>query len=393
MAEKARMPLWPPPGLANHLRNRVDELRQAKKNGVKVIGFFPGNYVPEEIIYASGAVPICLAWGGSPHSADAALSVIPRYICPFARAQIGEKLLKENPYYNMVDMLVAPMTCVHLKKAADMWEYYFPNTEIFKLGVPHEYYSDSALEYYTNRLKALKDRLENFTGNVITNAKISDAIELYNKMRGLLRKLSLTRQSANPPLSALDFIKMNHASFYARPALMVDALDAFYEELTSMHILGGDRPRLLLVGPNMAYGDYKILELADESGGEIVIEELCEGIRDYWRDIGDSGDPFQSLAKGYLRERLPGGFMARSTANRLDFAIKLVNDFSVSGVIFYELLYCETYDVEAYYYAKKLKEKNIPVLVIESEYNVSDRGQLKARIDAFLEIIGGGPKQ
>jgi hypothetical protein len=40
--------------LATHLKNRPEQLREAKKTGTKIIGYFPGNYVPEEIIYASG---------------------------------------------------------------------------------------------------------------------------------------------------------------------------------------------------------------------------------------------------------------------------------------------------------------------------------------------------
>ncbi|MFC2070772.1 2-hydroxyacyl-CoA dehydratase, partial [Chloroflexota bacterium] len=87
--------------LAAHLRDRPAQLEEARKNGTKIIGYFPGDYVPEELIYASGAVPLCLTHGGSSRSADAALSVVPHVICPFARAQIGERLLKKNPYYSM----------------------------------------------------------------------------------------------------------------------------------------------------------------------------------------------------------------------------------------------------------------------------------------------------
>jgi benzoyl-CoA reductase/2-hydroxyglutaryl-CoA dehydratase subunit BcrC/BadD/HgdB len=64
--------------LAAHLRERPEQLREARKNGTRIIGYFPGDYVPEEIIYASGAVPICLIHGGSPQPAVAALSPGPR---------------------------------------------------------------------------------------------------------------------------------------------------------------------------------------------------------------------------------------------------------------------------------------------------------------------------
>ena len=377
--------------LANHLRDRTASLKEAKKKGVKIIGYFPGNYVPEEIIYASGAIPVCLTDGGNPHPADTALSVMPHIICPFARAQVGERVLKRNPYYNMLDMVVAPITCQHLKKVAELWEY-FGDIEIFKLGIPHQYDGDFELEYYADRLRALKDRLQAFTGNEITDNKIGEAIKLYNRMRELLKNISLMRRGLSPPISALDFIKLNHASFYADPFFIVDVLESLHKELKkSQPTDKSNRPRLLLAGPNLARGDYKILELIEAAGGEVVIEELCEGMRYYWHRIENDGDPFQSLAKGYLRDRVPCAFMRSSTKKRLDFTLELIANFNVSGVIWYELQCCETYDQESYYFGKKMNERNIPMLIVESNYDVSDAGPLRTRIDAFIELVKGGP--
>jgi benzoyl-CoA reductase/2-hydroxyglutaryl-CoA dehydratase subunit BcrC/BadD/HgdB len=375
--------------LVTHLENRPMQLREAKKNGIKIIGYFPGNYVPEEIIYASGAVPLCLIRGGNQRPADAGLSVLPQVICPFARAQIGERLLKENPYYNMLDMVVAPITCQHLKKVADIWEYY-GGLEMFKLGVPHQHGHDFELEYYTNRLKVLKDRLQAFTGNKITQEKMGKSIDLYNRMRALFKKISLLRRSSPPPISALDFIKLNHASFYADPEFMVGVLDSVYRELKDKQPLAPtNAPRTLLLGPNLGYGDYRIPELAKEAGGEIVIEELCEGMRYYWHEIVNEGDLFHPLARGYLVDRVPCAFMRYSAKERLDFTLKLVKDFKVSGIVWYELLGCETYDSESYYFAEKMAAQNIPMLILESDYGTADTGQIRTRLEAFIEILKG----
>ena len=377
--------------LATHLRDRPVKLNEAKEKGVKIIGYFPGNYVPEEIIYASGAIPVCLTDGGNPHPADTALSVLPHIICPFARAQVGERLLKTNPYYSMLDMLVAPITCQHLKKAAEVWEYY-GDIEIFKLGIPHQYDGDFELDYYADRLRALKKRLEVFTGNEITEERIHQSIRLYNKMRGLLKNISLLRRNLSSPISALDFVKLNHASFYADPVFMVNVLESFYKEFEKTKPIEKPyKPRLLLIGPNLAHGDYEILKLIEAAGGEVVVEELCEGMRYYWHHIENNRDPFQSLAQGYLMDRVPCAFMRSSAKKRLDFALKLITDFRVSGVIWYELQCCETYDQESYYFNRKMNERNIPMLIVESNYDVSDAGPLRTRIDAFIELVKGGP--
>jgi benzoyl-CoA reductase/2-hydroxyglutaryl-CoA dehydratase subunit BcrC/BadD/HgdB len=53
------------------------------------------------------------------------------------------------------------------------------------------------------------------------------------------------------------------------------------------------------------------------------------------------------------------------------------------------LLCCETYDAESYYFAKKMAERNIPMLILESDYDTSDTGQIKTRLEAFIEIVKG----
>ena len=244
--------------LTTYLESRPEQLRELKKNGTKIIGYFPGNYVPEELIYASGAVPLCLIHAGNSRAAEAGLSVFPRVICPFARAQVGERLLNENPFYALLDMVVAPITCQHLKKVGEFLEYQ-GDLEIFKLGVPHQHDNDFEQEYYRDRIIALRDRLQAFTGNEISGERISEAIALYNRMRESLKNLSLLRRDSPSPLSPLDFIRLNHVSFYADPVFMVDFLESAYNELRERRPSAQtDAPRILLIGPIIGYGVYRI---------------------------------------------------------------------------------------------------------------------------------------
>ena len=375
--------------LDTYLKNRPAELKQASEKGQKIVGYFPGNYVPEEIIYAAGAIPVCLIHGGNPDPANAALSQVPSIICPFARAQIGERISKTNPYYNMLDMLIAPITCQHLKKVGEVWEYY-ADIDLFKLGVPHQYETDFGLEYFTERLGVMKSRLEALTGNKITDKKLSDAIVLYNKIRGLFKKINELRRSPNPPISSLEFFKLNHISFYADPLTTISLLEDVYKELQQrQRKVKEGAPRLLLLGPNLAYGDYKVLELVEAAGGEIVAEEVCEGLQYFWRDINTAGDPVQALSTGYLRDRIPCAFMRNSARKRLNFALDLAREYSIAGAIWYELLDCETYDSESFFFSQKMEEQNIPILILEADYGTGDIGQLKIRIEAFVEQVRG----
>ncbi|MGV8074435.1 MAG: 2-hydroxyacyl-CoA dehydratase subunit D [Syntrophobacteraceae bacterium] len=364
------------------------ELKEMKKKGVKVVATNLGDYIPFELIHAAGAVPICQVHGGDPEPVEAAHALEARFLCAFARAQMGYRVLKDQAYYELLDLLLIAPTCQHLGRFANTWEAH-TDVEVFRVGVPHEYQTDQGMDYYVDSLGRLKEKLESFTGNKITPDKLRKSIELYNEMRGLLKKISLMRKSSPPLISSLDFAKLNHASYLLDPVVMVEELKSVCADLEKKRMRSENgKPRLMLLAPNIAHGDYKVYELVAETGGELVTEEVCEGIRAYWENVDlNGGDLLESLATTYLRKRCPGCFMRRVMNTRLEFAKELAKDFDVAGVIWYQLKFCETFDIEYNFYAQKLRAENLPVLKLDSEYDASDRGQMKTRIAAFIESI------
>ena len=374
--------------LSQHLADRPSQLRELKNNGIKIVGYFPGDYVPEEIIYASGAVPLCLCNGGDPVVVQEAQPKTMRFLCAFAKAQLGEILLKEDPYYSIVDTLVAPITCAHLRKIADLWQYY-GDMDVFRFGIPREYESQIGAEYYRLSINRLKEKMESITGNRIEDQALKRAIDVYNRLRTLLRDIGLLRKNSHPPITTLDFLKLNHASFYGDPEEMIGILTTLQHELGEKGEEGKiqERPRILLTGPNFAKGDYKVVELVEESGGMVVVEEACEGVRYYWENVENDGDSVTALGKRYLTKRTPCAFMNASAKKRFDFIMNLVKEFRVDGVIWYHLLYCETYDIESFFMAKKMGEAGIPMLKIQTDYEAAEIGPLRTRIETFIEML------
>jgi len=369
---------------------RLRTLAEARAAGRKVVGYLPGGYVPDELIYASGAIPLCLIHGGQARSAEEALSLVPNVICPFARAQIGETLLKVNPLYNTLDLVVVPTTCQHLKQVGDVWEHQ-GTVDVFKLGVPYDCQDDYEVEYYRGRLAELKKTLEHLTGNVITDDKLTEAIDVYNRLRGLLRTLSLVRRDRQPAISTLDFVRLNHVSMYVDPVMMADVLEALCSTTPAAAPLPADRPRVMLMGPALAFGDYDIINLVTEAGAEVVVEEIFEGIRDYRHVVNGSGDPITRLAWSYLHDKKPAAFARGATRKKIDFVLDLIKQFDVQGVLWYQLLCCELYDEESYLFEKVLRERGIPMLVVESDYHSLATGAVRTRLEAFVEIMEGGP--
>ncbi len=376
--------------LSDHLATRVTELVRLQKNGTKIIGYAPGGFMPEELVYACGAVPVGLIRGGDPEPVAESAAYVPRFIDTFCRAQIGYRMMGEDLLYKMIDLLVVPITDHNIKTIADCFNF-FANANVFRFGVPHQK-DEHALEYYLAGLRALRDKLEQFTGNKIGDDKLREAIVLWNKMRELLKEISFLRLSPQPPISGCEFVKLNHASFLADKRFFIDVLASICKELQEKPASGSKKPRILLTGSTLAMGDYKVLEMAEEAGASIVIEEFAECMRHYEENVHLDGDLMTALADRYFRRRMPPAWF-RPSRERLDYLIKLARDFKVDGVIWYQLMYRSSYDIQAFYFEKMLtRELKIPMLKIESDYDVAERGPLRTRIETFVEIIkaGGG---
>ena len=371
--------------LSAHLKTRLIDLEKAKESGRKIIGYTPGGFLPEEMVLAAGAIPICLARGGDHSVVELAGAYICRWIDTFCRAQIGYGVSGDDPYYNIIDLLVIPITDNHIRAISDVLDY---NTdlEIFTFGVPHMK-EESTLKYYRFGITRLEAKLEEVTGAEISDLNLREAIILCNREKELMRDISLMRKSEEVPISSRDFISLCHGSLLADKKFIVDVLESLYQELSNRTGPALKGPRILLTGSTLAMGDYKVLDLIEEAGGVVVIEDFAEGINPYWLSVDTDGDLVSSLADCYFMRRVPPAWF-RPGKERLDFLIDLAKDFKVDGVIWYQLMYRESYKTESYYFPERLKkEVGIPMLTIESDYGPSDVEPMRTRIETFVETI------
>jgi benzoyl-CoA reductase/2-hydroxyglutaryl-CoA dehydratase subunit BcrC/BadD/HgdB len=373
--------------LEEHLRTRVDELTRIKKEGGKIIGYLPGGYMPEELVYACGVIPIQLIRGGDPEPVAISAGYVPRFLDTFCRSQIGYKILGDEPLYELIDLLVAPVTDNNIRAIADCWNFY-TDVEVFRYGVPHTK-DDLGFNYYLDGLNLLKGKLESFTGTRVEDEKLREAIALSNRMRGLFKEISLTRKSERSPISSRDFTKLNHASFHADMDIMLEVLESLAKELKSGEAPNPSGPRILFTGSTLAMGDYKVLDLLEASGAQIVIEYFDEGLRDYWENVANNGDLMKALADRYFMKKVPGPYF-RPSRERLDFILKLARDFKVDGILWYQLMYRDGADIQSYRFSHILKkELDIPMLKLQSDWDMAGEiGPFRTRIEAFVETIG-----
>lgn len=373
--------------LLAHARARPAEIKKLKQNGAKIVGYVPGGYMPEELAYACDAIPVGLIRGGEPEPVANSEPYLFRLLDPFCRSQIGYRRSGKELLYQLPDLMVVPITDRNVTAIADSWQLY-SDVPVFKFGVPRYTGVDHELEYYVDGLVLLKQKLEELTGVEIKDKRLEAEIALSNKIRGLLKEISFSRKAVKPGISGKNFIKLNHATYYTDRRILVSALTTISRELSTIDHLSSESPRIMLVGSTMAEGDYKLVDLLEETGANIVIEEFSEGIRHYQHTIQHEGNLIRALADAYLNRRVPPAFFHGAIKERFDHLLGLVNEFKVNGVVWYSLMYRDSYDREGLLFSRLLeKEAKVPLLKINSNYDISETAAMRTRVETFIEMI------
>jgi len=307
-----------------------------------------------------------------------------RWIWTFGRANIGYKILGNEPVYEAIDIFIVPIGDNHIRILADTWDA-FTDVEVFRYGIPHVKH-DVACQYFLTGLNFLKEKLQALTGNEITDQKLKEAVELCNRERILLRQISEMRKSQRVPIASRDFAILNHASLILDKEVIVNLLEELLVELKAAEDLSKG-PRLMLMGTTLAHGDYRILDMISTAGATVVIEEFSEGMRHYWEPVMANGDLMQALADRYFMKRIPPAWFRPGT-ERQEATVELAKSFKVDGIVWYQMMNRETDEFESYWYPDVFqKGAGVPMLKLVSDYDSVERGPFSTRIETFVETI------
>lgn len=367
---------------------RPAELIEAQKNGKKVFGSFC-IFVPDEVIFAADAIATGLC-GGSQFWVPGGEKVLPTNTCPLIKASVGARLDRTCPFFRIADMYIGETTCDGKKKA---WEILKEDVPMYVMDLP-QMKRRKDYKAWAEEITALKDKVEEFTGNKVDAEKLAASIKLINDKRRALQRLSDFRKNKNIPISGKDVLLISQIAFYDDPIrftqmtnTLCDELDKRVEEGISVFPKG--TKRILLAGTPLAIPNWKLHNIVETTGGAVVCEEMCTGTRYFENLVDEDRDTFEGQVEA-LAERYMNINCACFTPNeaRIDDIKRLVKEYDIDGVIDVNLKFCNLYDTEGFLVERALKEAGIPVIGIETDYTDADAQQLRTRIGAFIEMLG-----
>jgi len=365
---------------------RCEEIRTFRASGGKVIGLFC-NFVPEELIIALGGVPLRLCSGAYP-AVSAAEELLARDVCPLVKSSFGLRLMGVS-YWDLVDLVIMPTSCDAKKKCSRFFNNLGPT---WTLDLPQSKDYDKNLPIWVEEIRALKEKLEGFFGKKLTKEALADAIRLVHKRTEVFRRFHDLRKQNPRVISGRDTLLAIQSSFYDDPKRWTANFTALTDEVEAAMPTapkeGG--PRILLTGAPVVWPNWKLLNTIEEAGAVVAADTLCSGTNrlfdpvevDEWTYDG----MLRALAVKHLFPSICPCFI--ENAEHIDRLLELAEDFHVDGVIYHNLRLCQLFDMEYNHVSAVLKKKGVPVLNITTDLSPEDEGQIRTRVEAFLEMLG-----
>ena len=365
--------------------SRAEELQSFSG---KVIGTMC-NFVPEELILATGGMPVRLCAGALDAEKEAE-EVFPRDACPVVKSSLG-MARRAQGLWKRLDMVVIPTACDGKKKLAEVLSRSVP---VHVIPLPASKTAPGAREMWLHSVRLFQEALEKLTGKKIARDRLRAAIELLNARQKAFREFFKLRRLRPSVITGEDALFVTGASFVDDPARWTKETLALCSELQAAHREGrfarpADAPRILLTGAPLIYPNFKVARIIESSGAIIAVDELCSGTQRLYEPAVPKDWTMKEMviavADKYLLPCTCPCFV--ESADRVNRLQELVAEFAVQGVVYHNLRMCQLHDVESFGVKAALAKRNIPLLTVYSDYSHEDTPQLRTRVQAFIEMI------
>ena len=238
-----------------------------------------------------------------------------------------------------------------------------------------------------------KNRIEELTGQKVTAHRLAETIDIMNEKRRALQKLNEYRKLDPPPISGLDALVVMQAALNDEPVRFTEHCIELKGELDD-RVKRGVSPfqkgvkRIMISGCPSVTGNWKVHSLIEKSDAAVVVDETCTGTRYFSNLVNDGSQDLEKQLNALADRYMKIDCACFSPNNeRMESIEKIIDAHTIDGVVQYILQYCHGYNVEAIRVANILNNKKVPNIKIETDYAEEDMGQLRTRIDAFLEQI------
>lgn len=367
-------------------------VRKAQSEGRKCIATVCEN-VPEALMDLPGAFTVRLR---APRTGSMEMGTyyLTSLLCEYSRALL-ERAIEGG--YNFVDSIVTPDGCTMINRCIENMEllktmgkdkenFFYEYMEI-PLKADENGLNLYVLQCRNHILKPMSEKL----GIDISDSAIRKSVEEHNKICRLINSIGEYRKENDPRITGYEFHIITMSTYVAPKDMLIEKLEETLEELKTREPDKKNpyRARVVLVGSEI--DDVDVVKLIEESGAYVCADRFCYGSFPGREEISinDTEDALTQVCRHYIYHSQCVRYMNQDKIqDRRQYVRKLAVDYNADGIIYEQLKFCDPWAYERMVGTKVLRdEMNYPVLSVDRPYAVGSSGQLRTRVQAFVESI------
>ncbi|MBR5015677.1 MAG: 2-hydroxyacyl-CoA dehydratase [Clostridia bacterium] len=365
-------------------------IRKAQADGRKCVGSICYQ-TPEVLMDLDKTFPVRLR---APRSGSLEMSTyyLTSFLCEYSRA-ILERAMEGG--YKFLDCMIVPDGCTMVNRCVENMELlHTMDKEGFfyrYLEVPMKA-DDNGLSLYVSecRTKILGALSENF-GADVSDSALRDAVARHNKLCRLITEIGNFRKEDNPRITGYEFHIICMATYIAPKDMLIPLLEETLEELKTREPDPSPKYRARVVVAGSEIDDVDMIKLIEDSGALVVADRFCFGSLPGRQEIvlNDSEDVLTQICRQYLMDnQCPRHMNLEKVNGRKAYVANLVKEYKADGVIYEQMKFCDPWAYEHVTGAFDMREKyGYPVLTIDRPYAIGTSGQLRTRVQAFVESV------
>ena len=377
----------------NLLEDANNELvRRAEAEGDLAIGY-TCFHAPEVLLNLGNCFSVRLR---APHtnSMELATYYMANNSCEFSRALL-ERALEGN--YSFLHAMAGVDVCEANNRAIENMEIMHMQGEdkekffYCNLDIP---YSDDedCVEHIREQVsrKILKPLGENY-GVDTSDAAIRAAVREHNEVCRILTEIGELRKLDIPPITGYEFAVLVLVSYTCPKRLILPLLRETLEEIRTRQVdpEKNYRVRVAVVGSEI--DDPNLIKLIESCGALVVADRFCYGSFPGRQEIAltQQEDALTQVCRWYLQNtECPRQSALHRVKYRNDHVAQLVRDFRADGAIYEQMKFCTYWSYERVIANQVMpRDYGIQILSIDRPYIVGQSGQLRTRVQAFVESI------
>lgn len=367
-------------------------VRRAEAEGDLAIGY-TCFHAPEVLLNLGNCFSVRLR---APHtnSMELATYYMANNSCEFSRALL-ERALEGN--YSFLHAMAGVDVCEANNRAIENMEIMHmqgDDKEKFfycNLDIP---YSDDedCVEHICEQVsrKILKPLRENY-GVDTSDAAIRAAVREHNEVCRILTEIGELRKLDIPPITGYEFAVLVLVSYTCPKRLILPLLRETLEEIRTRQVdpEKNYRVRVAVVGSEI--DDPNLIKLVESCGALVVADRFCYGSFPGRQEIAltQQEDALTQVCRWYLQNtECPRQSALHRVKYRNDHVAKLVREFKADGAIYEQMKFCTYWSYERVIANQIMpRDYGIQILSIDRPYIVGQSGQLRTRVQAFVESI------